>query len=299
MELSYRNHKKKAWTKINILKKLKFTLDRHSLEIIYFTFIRPLLEYADVIWGNCTNSDKLDLDKIQYEAARIVTGATKLISINDLLVETKWETLASRRRKHRLVLVYKMINGHTPEYLNNLVPPRNSELSSYNLRNQDDIQLIRSRTTLFHNSFFPATIVEWNLLQLNVRNSATINIFKHLISPVRQTVPNYYHVGSRQSQILHCRLRTQCSSLNQHLHRKNIIDSNLCSCGLVESSHHYFFFCRKYTVIRETLLLNIRQLCPNITLDLLLHGNSNVSDTINSTIFQHVHIYIRESNRFR
>jgi hypothetical protein len=39
----------KAYKRINILRKLKFILDRKTLEKIYFTFVRPLLEYADVI----------------------------------------------------------------------------------------------------------------------------------------------------------------------------------------------------------------------------------------------------------
>ena len=36
------------------MRKLKFKLDRKSLIIIYTAFIRPLLEYVDVIWDNCT-----------------------------------------------------------------------------------------------------------------------------------------------------------------------------------------------------------------------------------------------------
>ena len=35
--------KEKAWKRINTMRKLKFELDRKSLEIIYFIFIRPLL----------------------------------------------------------------------------------------------------------------------------------------------------------------------------------------------------------------------------------------------------------------
>ena len=72
------------------MRKLKFQLDRRSLQIIYFSFIRPLLEYADVIWDNCFQYD---------EAARIVTGAIKLVSINKLLKETGWESLSTRRKK--------------------------------------------------------------------------------------------------------------------------------------------------------------------------------------------------------
>ena len=44
--------KSKGWFRINIMRKMKFKLDRKSLQIIYFSFIRPLLEYADVVWGS-------------------------------------------------------------------------------------------------------------------------------------------------------------------------------------------------------------------------------------------------------
>ena len=50
--------KEKAWFRINVMRKLKFKLDRKSLEIIYTAFIRPLLEYGDVIWDNCTEYEK-------------------------------------------------------------------------------------------------------------------------------------------------------------------------------------------------------------------------------------------------
>jgi hypothetical protein len=46
----------KAYKRINILRKFKFILDRKTLEKIYFTLVRPLLEYADVIWYNMSMS---------------------------------------------------------------------------------------------------------------------------------------------------------------------------------------------------------------------------------------------------
>ena len=70
------------------MRKLKFKLDRKSLQIIYFTVIRRILEYADVVWNNCTQYVINELDKIRNEAARIVTGATKLVSISSLIKET-------------------------------------------------------------------------------------------------------------------------------------------------------------------------------------------------------------------
>ena len=51
---SWHHRKEKAWFRINIMRKLKFQLDRKSLEIIYLAFVRPLLDYADVTWDNCS-----------------------------------------------------------------------------------------------------------------------------------------------------------------------------------------------------------------------------------------------------
>ena len=93
------------------MRKLKFQLDRKSLQTFYFSFIRPLLEYADVVWNNCTQYESNELDKIQNEDARIVvTGATKLASIDSLHTETGWEALGSRRKTHKLTMFYKMKN---------------------------------------------------------------------------------------------------------------------------------------------------------------------------------------------
>ena len=50
------------------------------------------------------NTKKNELEKIQIEAARIATGATKLVSLNALYNEIQWENLEERRRKHKLIL---------------------------------------------------------------------------------------------------------------------------------------------------------------------------------------------------
>ena len=95
------------------------------------------------------NEKKQELEKIQIEAARIVTGATKLVSIETLYNDVCWEPLESRRRKHKLVLLYKMYNNLTPFYLSPLVPPMVQHTTRYNLRNAGDLQTIYSRSSLY------------------------------------------------------------------------------------------------------------------------------------------------------
>ena len=98
---------KQSGPKLNVMRRLKFILDRRSLEIVYTSFIRPLLEYGDTIWDNCTLYEKQELDKIQNEAARKATCATALVSIQDLNNEVRWGSLQTRRTNHKLSLFLK------------------------------------------------------------------------------------------------------------------------------------------------------------------------------------------------
>ena len=56
---------------------LKFKLKRQTLNQIYVSYLRPVLEYSSVIWDNCTQYEEDILEKNQYDAARIVSGLTR------------------------------------------------------------------------------------------------------------------------------------------------------------------------------------------------------------------------------
>jgi hypothetical protein len=47
------------------MRKLEYSLNRETLHQIYILFLRPLLEYASVVWDGCTNYEKDTLDKIR------------------------------------------------------------------------------------------------------------------------------------------------------------------------------------------------------------------------------------------
>ena len=125
---------------------------------MYLSFIRPTLEYGDIIWNNCPLYYKDKVEKVNLEAARIVSGATKLVSLHALYKETGWENLEARREKHKLIQFFKIINGLTPEYLQQLVPPQHFQRHSHNTRHSDNFVNINCRTTYRHNSFIPSTI---------------------------------------------------------------------------------------------------------------------------------------------
>ena len=128
-------------------------------------------------------STKEELDKIHNEAARIVTGCTRLVSIVDLIRESE------RRNKHKLILLFKMVNGLVPNYLHSLVPTTIGSNSTYNLRNTNDLSNIASKTNLYMKSFLPSTIKAWNSLPQSTMKTDSLSSFKRILDKDKP-IPN-------------------------------------------------------------------------------------------------------------
>ena len=75
----------------------------------------------------------------------------------------------------KLCHFYKIFNKKFPSYLFNLIPNVNRV---HNTKLSHSIPSIRVRYGYFKNSFFLPAISEWNKLDLNIRNSASLNTFK-------------------------------------------------------------------------------------------------------------------------
>ena len=85
---------------IGITRKLKYVFSRRALNQTYISFVRPVLEYSSVVWDGCTVEQQTSLEKLQNEAARIVTGLTKSVSLNRLY--QKNFTRASNQSKTKI-----------------------------------------------------------------------------------------------------------------------------------------------------------------------------------------------------
>ena len=190
-----------------------------------------------------------------------------------------------------------MHNNLTPNYLSSLIPQQVEAIARYNLRNAQDIRNIRTRTSLYYNSFLPYTLRQWNDLSSETRQSTSLNSFKRLLKMDKISVPQYYYYGNRKAQMLHTRLRTGCSALNFDLFIKNISDSPMCVCGSIENVQHFFFHCNLFHRQRVLLLNAVSYLCTP-TVNVLLQGDQSLTNETNANIFQHVHDFIISSKRF-
>ena len=99
------------------MKRLKYLLGHTTLVNLYKSIIRPVLEYANIIIDNCTKYDKKLIESVQYDAARVCTGALYNTSKEKLLGEVGWVSLSERRKYHKLIMFFKIMTKLVPPYV--------------------------------------------------------------------------------------------------------------------------------------------------------------------------------------
>ena len=73
--------------------KLKYLLDRKTLTTMYTSFIRPGLEYASIVFCNCTETEEDIPESVQKRAFKIITGGIVRTPTNYLYNEIGLEPL--------------------------------------------------------------------------------------------------------------------------------------------------------------------------------------------------------------
>ena len=92
----------KAGKGVDILAHLMYRLDRNSLEIIYKSFIRPTLEYGDIIMSSMSDEQSQLIEHVNKRAGCIISGAIRGTSSSVLFEELSWVSMETRRKHHRM-----------------------------------------------------------------------------------------------------------------------------------------------------------------------------------------------------
>ena len=140
----------KANKGIGLIRKLAHVLPRQSLITIYKSFIRPHLDYGDIIFDQPNNESFCNLiERVQYNVALAITGAIKGISQLKIDNELGFESLKFRRWFRRLCVFYKIKTTQIPKYLYELLL---TESHTYNTRNIENVETYYCRTDLSNTS---------------------------------------------------------------------------------------------------------------------------------------------------
>ena len=143
------------------MKRLSLILSRKTLLTTNKSFVRPNVDYADIIYDRPSNeSFNRKIEMIQYKAALVIIGETKGTFWHRLYEELRLESLSDRRWSRRLFFSYKIIQGLLPSYLQSYHNAFSEGAYLTRSTTQNKMKPIPAKTKVFENSFFPYCIIE-------------------------------------------------------------------------------------------------------------------------------------------
>ena len=195
-KLNFQEHINYILTKVSktigLLGKLQNILPRESLLTIFKSFVRPHLDYGDVIYDQSYNNTFYQkMESIQYNAALAIAGAIRVSSRENLYQELGLESLQQRRWYRKLCYFFKLTKNKSPKYLFDNIP---TVRSLYKTSNIENIPQFNVRHTVLRNSYFPSIVTEWNNLDKSIRNSESFSIFKkNILKFIRSSLNSIFN----------------------------------------------------------------------------------------------------------
>ena len=279
--LSFEKHLETVLCKINktigLIGKFRNLLPRTALITLYKAFVRLHLDNGDIIYDQAHNASfHQKLESLQYNARLPIAGAIRGSSREKLYQELGFESLKQCHWYRKLCSFYNIFKNGSLHYLFNINPTRNS---SY-IRNHAKIPLFKTNHNFFKNSFFLSSIIEWNNLDPNLRNSDTNGTFKNTVLKFIRPSPNsLFECHNPPGVKFLTRLRLGLSYLHEHKFRHSFPDllNPLCKCGFeFESTPHFLLHRPIYNNDRSCLLSTIK----NIDWKLLKNTDSSLTQTL-------------------
>ena len=197
---------KSAGSRLNLLRKLSFKLNRKALEILYFAYVRPILEYASPIFCQQTISNDMRMENLHNQAARICSGALFHTDRLRVLSDLGWSSLSDRRKTTTMAITYKLANNLCPKYLTELFG--NLGQTTYSLRNTNNIRIPFCRTERYRRSFIPRASTVWNEIPVSNKTIPTYKQFNNKIklNAAKPKPPQWFQDGNRYPNVLLTRL---------------------------------------------------------------------------------------------
>ena len=128
------------------------------------------MSHRAIFYYNLKQTKKARLENVQYQAAKLVTGAYNLSSKQKLNRDLGWETIQCRADILGLNIFHKIHVKETRPLIRNCMPKldRDKEL---NLRSKITYQPFKTKSENFCKSFFPHVSKIWNNLANDITNN--------------------------------------------------------------------------------------------------------------------------------
>ena len=299
-DLHLKNVQNKVSKTIDLLPKLQNTLTKTSLIIIFKSFIRPHIDYGDIIkiYDSAYNiSFHLNIESIQCKAALTITGAVKGASRGKLYQELGFESLQQKcwYRKLCCLSLTEISFSTSPLTKHQIFFSKHKTYSPTS-----------DKTWLFWKLFF---LIDYKRVEQSEPAYQKIRTFKSNILKFIWPKPNnvYYCHNPKETKLL-TRLCLNLSHPREHKFEHSFQDclNPVCPFGNeIKTCTHYLLYCPTYMNERMNPLNKIKSIncCILGSSDAavtksLLFGDNTLSYSSNTLILNPTIEYIISTQIF-
>ena len=169
------------------IRRIRKYLSRESTEKLVHAFISSRFDYCNSLLYGIPEYQTRKLQRVMNASARLIYRAPKFCHITPLLAELHWLPVRARIHYKILLITYKILHGHAPKYLSDLISIQ--QPSCYSLRCNDNDPLLKrpiakTKKTMGHRAFQIGAPLLWNKLPRSAREASNLESFKTIIKTV-------------------------------------------------------------------------------------------------------------------
>jgi len=178
--LNFHAHTAMACKKANgILARIRRTFhhkDRDIVKQLYTGLVRPILEYGIIIWHPRYKMDRIEVEKVQRRATRLVP-ALKHLNYEMRLRAMGLPSMEYRMRRGDLIQAFKIYHGLDRVDRDEFFKPATHEHGTRG--HQHRLFKTRAELDVRRNAFSHRIVNDWNGLPAEVVEAPTVNTFKN------------------------------------------------------------------------------------------------------------------------
>lgn len=170
----------KANQMIGIIRRTFSFLDKNTFLKLYKAFVRPHVEYANVVWSPYLKRQSQTIERVQRRATKLLKECCEK-SYGERLRYLNLHSLKGRRTRGDLIQTYKIINGVDGVDMKKIFTFSHNDTTR---NSQGKIFVQHCKTNKRKFSFSHRVANHWNSLPANTKFAPTVNGFKNILDSI-------------------------------------------------------------------------------------------------------------------
>ncbi|KAJ8022633.1 RNA-directed DNA polymerase from mobile element jockey [Holothuria leucospilota] len=174
--------------KIGFLCRLKASIPRKELSLLFKALVNPHFDYCSSVWSGASAANNDKLFKLQKRGLRMICNAPWNAPSKDLFSELDWMPLPELLVGNDCKMLYKCMNDQAPNYLCKCFTLFDNNIYSTRQWTSKTLMLPRCKTSMYRKSFVFRGTKIWNSLEQDIKCCKSLSTFKHKLK-TNSTLP--------------------------------------------------------------------------------------------------------------